>query len=60
MFGEGSIFRNEPKGTLEDVTPSNNAFTAHNLYRYGIPISLPIRILEAKITYLEKMCLSSL
>ena len=43
MFGEGSVFRNEPKGSLADVTPPNNAFTAHNLYRYGIPISLPIK-----------------
>ena len=44
MFSEGSVFRNEPKGTLADVTPPNNAFTAHNLYRYGIPISLPIKL----------------
>lgn len=44
MFGEGSVFRNNPKGALADVTPDN--FTAHKLYRYGIPISLPIRILE--------------
>ena len=45
MFGEGSVFRNEPKGTLADVTPKAQ-FTAHKLYRYGIPISLPIKILE--------------
>lgn len=44
MFGEGSVFRNKPQGALEDVTP--NEFTAHNLYRYGFPISLPIKILE--------------
>ena len=44
MFGEGSVFRNEPKGTLADVTPPNNAFIAHSLYRYGIPISLPIKL----------------
>ena len=43
MFGEGSVFRNKPEGTLADVTP-NNGFTAHGLYRYGIPISLPIQI----------------
>ena len=45
MFGEGSVFHNEnaPKGTLTDVTP-NSKFTAHKLYRYGIPISLPIKI----------------
>ena len=43
MLGEGSVFRNEPKGTLTDVTPGSH-FTAHKLYRYGIPISLPIRI----------------
>ena len=47
MFGEGSVFHNEdaPKGTLADVTPCSQ-FTAHKLYRYGIPISLPIKILE--------------
>ena len=44
MFGEGSVFRNKPKGGLADVTPDD--FTAHKLYRYGIPISLPIQILE--------------
>ena len=44
MFGEGSVFRNESKGALADVTPPNNAFTAHNLYRYGIPLSLPIKL----------------
>jgi CRISPR-associated protein Csm4 len=45
MFGEGSVFRNELKGALADVTPEE--FTVHKLYRYGIPISLPIKILEA-------------
>ena len=45
MFGEGSVFRNSPKGVLADVTP-DSGFTAHKLYRYGIPISLPIKILE--------------
>ena len=44
MFGEGSVFRNELNGALADVTPQG--FTAHKLYRYGIPISLPIKILE--------------
>ena len=44
MFGEGSVFCNEPKGTLADVTPPNNVFTAHSLYRYGIPLSLPIKL----------------
>ena len=44
MFSEGSVFRNKPQGALADVTP--NGFTAHNLYRYGFPISLPIKILE--------------
>lgn len=44
MFGEGSVFRHELKGALADVTPEE--FTAHKLYRYGIPISLPIHILE--------------
>ncbi len=45
MFGEGSVFRNEPKGALADVTP-DKGFTAHGLYRSGISISLPIKILE--------------
>ena len=47
MFGEGSVFyKDAPKGTLADVTPDteDSKFTAHNLYRYGIPISLPIKI----------------
>ena len=47
MFGEGSVFQDEPKGTLADVTP-DDGFEAHDLYRYGIPISLPIHILESK------------
>lgn len=46
MFSEGSVFQSEPKGALADVTPPDNVFTAHKLYRYGIPISLPIKILE--------------
>lgn len=46
MFGEGSVFRNPQRnGRLADVTPSTG-FTAHKLYRYGFPISLPIKILE--------------
>jgi CRISPR-associated protein Csm4 len=47
MFGEGSVFHKDvPKGTLADVTPDteDSKFTAHKLYRYGIPISLPIKI----------------
>lgn len=52
MVGEGSVFRNELKGTLADVTPEkseqSDGFTAHKLYRYGLPISLPIYILEEK------------
>ena len=47
MFGEGSVFHNtnESQGTLADVTP-DSGFTGHKLYRYGIPISLPIKISE--------------
>lgn len=45
MFSEGSVFRNALNGALADVTP--DGFTAHKLYRYGFPISLPIKILEA-------------
>ena len=48
MFGEGSIFPNEPKGILADVTPDKSGqspgFTTHKIYRYGIPIWLPIKI----------------
>ena len=44
MFGEGSVFRDKPKGTLANVTP-DSGFGTHDLYRYGIPISLPIKIL---------------
>lgn len=44
MFGEGSVFGNELKGSVADVTP--DGFTAHKLFRYGIPMSLPIKILE--------------
>lgn len=46
MFGEGSVFPNRPKGVLADVTPKG--FTTHNIYRYGIPISLPINVLETE------------
>lgn len=50
MFGEGSVFRTEPTGTLTDVTPQkpdqSPEFTTHKIYRYGIPIKLPIKILE--------------
>lgn len=47
MFGEGSVFHNtcESKGTLADVTP-DSGFTGHKLYRYGMPILLPIKISE--------------
>ena len=44
MFSEGAVFCNEPKGALADVTPDN--FPTHRVYRYGIPITLPIKILE--------------
>lgn len=50
MFGEGSVFRNQLKGTLTDVTPTKSkqspGFTTHRIYRYGIPISLPVKILK--------------
>ena len=44
MFSEGTAFRNKPKGALVDVTP--DGFPTHKVYRYGIPITLPINILE--------------
>ena len=50
MFGEGSVFRKQPIGTLADVTPQESnqspGFTTHNIYRYGISITLPIKISE--------------
>lgn len=46
MFGEGSVFHNEPRGQLAEVTPDEQHELAHPLYRYGIPLSLPIHILE--------------
>jgi CRISPR-associated protein Csm4 len=46
MFTEGSVFRNPIKGTMANVTPDE--FSAHQIYRYGIPISLPIQLLESK------------
>lgn len=45
MFSEGSVFHSEPRGTLVDVTP-DDGFDAHKLYRYGIPLFLPIPIRE--------------
>ena len=44
MFGEGAVFRNKPKGALADVTP--DSFPIHKVYRYGVPITLPMKILE--------------
>lgn len=46
MFSEGSVFRNETKGALAEVTPDK--FKVHKVYRYGISLSLPINILEEK------------
>lgn len=44
MFSEGAVFRDKPKGTLADVTPDD--FPIHKVYRYGVPITLPMKILE--------------
>lgn len=44
MFSEGSVFCDKPKGALANVTPDQ--FPIHKVYRYGIPITLPINILE--------------
>lgn len=44
MFSEGAVFRDKPKGVLADVTPDD--FPIHRVYRYGVPISLPIKTLE--------------
>jgi len=39
MFAEGSIFRNKQDGRLAEVKP--DAFTAHPIYRYGVPMFFP-------------------
>ena len=46
MFSEGAVFRDKPKGALADVTPDD--FPIHRVYRYGVPITLPIKILEVE------------
>ncbi len=43
MFAEGSVFPVKPKGKLADVTPEH--FQAHSVYRSGISLSLPIKVL---------------
>lgn len=42
MFAEGSVFPIEPQGKLANVTPSE--FKAHEIYRSGIGLSLPIKV----------------
>ena len=41
MFAEGSVFKQSPLGKLANVTPKG--FNAHNVYRSGISLSIPIR-----------------
>jgi len=41
MFAEGSVFSQQPTGKLANVTPGG--FNAHQIYRSGISLSLPIR-----------------
>jgi CRISPR-associated protein Csm4 len=52
MFTEGSVFPVQPQGRLADVTPSdregNRRFHAHNVYRSGIALSLPVSVVEAQ------------
>ncbi len=43
MFGEGSIFENEPAGKLVNVKPDD--FHNHEVYRYGVPFRFPFKIL---------------
>ncbi|QTA92069.1 type III-A CRISPR-associated RAMP protein Csm4 [Desulfonema magnum] len=48
MFGEGSIFSDEPKGQLADLTPDEEMTPQwkgyHNIYRYGYAFAVPIKI----------------
>jgi CRISPR-associated protein Csm4 len=41
MFSEGSIFRSLPKGRILDVRPHG---MKHQVFRYGMAMSLPIKI----------------
>ncbi|VEP18162.1 Type III-A CRISPR-associated RAMP protein Csm4 [Hyella patelloides LEGE 07179] len=43
MFAEGSVFSKIPRGKLANVKPQG--FNDHNVYRSGISLSLPIKIL---------------
>jgi len=40
MFAEGSVFKQEPKGTFLDVTPSRGA--PHPIYRYGLAFAIAV------------------
>jgi CRISPR-associated protein Csm4 len=42
MFTEGSVFSADPQGKLANVTPER--FKAHQVYRSGVSLSLPISI----------------
>jgi CRISPR-associated protein Csm4 len=42
MFAEGSVFSQRPTGKLANVTPLD--FAAHQIYRSGISLSLPIHL----------------
>lgn len=47
MFAEGSVFQDNPKGKLADVTPydgKGKKLSPHNVYRSGIALSLPIKV----------------
>lgn len=44
MFSEFSVFKNKPRGCLLDVTPKQ--FDLHKIYRYGIPLCIPIKVFE--------------
>ena len=43
MFAEGSVFQEQPKGQLANVTP--DGFKLHQIYRSGISLSLSIKAL---------------
>jgi len=45
MFSEGSLFSNEIKGRIVDVTPEEFK-TIHPVYRYGLGMLVPIASLE--------------
>ncbi len=50
MFGEGSIFLEEPNGQLVDLTPDKKTTPLwnghHEIYRYGYALTVPIKLCQ--------------